>query len=613
MTIAGLVLSCAFINRKQTDMTDSQLLSIRGTNILDDLGRPVTLKGCNLGNWLVLEMWMLDYRQSGIGDQYRFEGVLTDRFGIDETDRLMEVYRENWITERDFQQVASFDMNTIRLPFEYRLLMDDDKPFELKENAWHWLDLAVDLAKKHNLYVILDMHGAPGRQSGMDHTGRSGYNQLWVDKQSQELTVWLWTEISNHYRQNPVIASYDILNEPWGGSEIELKELITRCYHTIRNNSDDHIVIFPGHYSGIDFYEDEKSISYSNVLYTMHFYPGFFGWGAPVPQVHADFLSNGLVDWKERMTKLDAPLLIGEFNVVSKRGGGGEMMRRYFDRYKENGWPATMWSYKVLTQQGNIGEMNWGMVTNAEPLNKLDLLTDSLSNIEKWFINLNQMDYTVDSDLKHWLTTTDQPSTLDDLAPLPPPIVEAPGLDDLPVGWTATDIGESLDGGQLVDEAGFTVYGGGADIWTDTDQFRFIWTEVTGDFTITTTIRELLNTNSYAKAGLMARVSLDQHSAHALINVFPFGNTEFGSRNDIDAMMQAISGPFLEMGSANLKLNREGNTITGSVFINDEWEKVGQVEFDSLNTQLYVGIATLSHDNSRLTRAVYNNLKLINE
>ncbi|MFQ6611138.1 MAG: glycoside hydrolase family 5 protein [Fidelibacterota bacterium] len=447
----------------------------------------------------------------------------------------------------------------------------------------------------------------------MDHTGRSGYNQLWVNQESQDLTVWLWTEISKHYMNNGTIAAYDFLNEPWGGTEADLKQLVERCYHAVRGNDDAHIVIFPGHYSGIDFYRDDQIISFSNVMYTMHFYPGFFGWGAPVPQVHADFLANGLKEWKDRMQEFDAPLLIGEFNVVSKRAGGGEMMRRYFDLYGDNGWPATMWSYKVLTYQGGIGEMNWGMVTNDKPLKNLDLYSDSKSEIETWFSNLSKMDYAVHVDLQKWLITTDKPSSLDDLPPLPPPIKKAPESDPLPEGWTATDIGDPISGGQLVNDSQIIVYGGGADIWTDNDQFRFIWTKISGDFTITTTIRELLNTNSYAKAGLMARTSLDINSAHALINVFPFGNTEFGSRDETGSMMQALSGPSTEINNTVLRLTRKHNVISGSVLISDEWMDVGEIKFDNLNSTLFVGIATLSHDNSRLTRAVYETPKISQE
>ncbi len=180
----------------------------------------------------------------------------------------------------------------------------------------------------------------------MDHTGRSDFNQLWTSEAAQEQTLWLWREISRHYQDNPVIAGYDLLNEPWGGTEAQLKDLVLKLYETIRNEADQHLIVFPGYYSGIDFYEDDDLDRRTSVIYTMHFYPGFFGWGGPVQQVHADFLTNGLMEWKARMDRFKAPLLVGEFNVVAERAGGGEMMRRYYDRYAQWGWPTTMWVTK---------------------------------------------------------------------------------------------------------------------------------------------------------------------------------------------------------------------------------------------------------------------------
>ena len=207
-----------------------QLFSVQDGRIISPEGNVTALKGCNLGNWLVLEMWMLDQVTDKHHDQYTFESVLEERFGNDKKHKLMELYRENWITEEDYKTVRSFGMNTVRLPFQYNILMDKDKPYSLRKNAWVWLDRAVQWAEKNELSVILDLHGAPGRQSGMDHTGRSNYNRLWKDKEYQDQTTWLWKEISKHYINNPTIAAYDLLNEPWGGTKNQLKSIIVNTY-----------------------------------------------------------------------------------------------------------------------------------------------------------------------------------------------------------------------------------------------------------------------------------------------------------------------------------------------------------------------------------------------
>ena len=586
------------------------LFSVQNGRIISPEGNVTALKGCNLGNWLVLEMWMLDQVTGKLHDQYTFESILEERFGNDKKHELMELYRKSWITEKDFKTVKSFGMNTVRLPFQYTVLMDEDKPYSLRKDAWVWLDRAVDWAEKNELSVILDLHGAPGRQSGMDHTGRVNYNRLWKDKEYQDQTSWLWKEISRHYMTNPTIAAYDLLNEPWGGTEEELCDIIFRLFKEIRNLGDKHIMIFPGHYSGIDFYIEDIEPNFTNYIYTAHFYPGFFGWGAPVPQVHAEFIGNGLKDWQKKMERLNIPLLVGEFNVVSKKAGGGEMMRRYYDVYEEYGWPATMWSYKVLTKQGGIKEMNWGMVTNEDSLLVLDLNNDSMSEIESWFRGLSSMKIAVDEDLRFWMTTDEKTFWLADLPPLPPPIKSVDVNDHLPDNWSVTDIGGSLAGGQKINKDAWTIYGGGNDIWASSDQFRFVYTKVYGDFSYTVSVDELLNTHSYAKAGLMARNNLDKHSSHALINIFPYGNTEFGYRSSDGETMSAISGLSLSIPGAKLKLERKENTLTGMVYVNDRWTASGSVTIPGLNKSVFLGLATLSHDNSQLTKAVYSGLKI---
>ncbi len=587
------------------------ILELKNGKIVDKNNQPIFLKGCNTGNWLMLEMWMLNYAGKGIEDQHEFIETLEHRFGKEKAEELMDVYRFNWIKENDFEIIKSFGMNTIRLPFDYKLLMDSDtKPFKLKSDSWEWLDLAIKIAKEKNLYVILDMHGAPGRQSGMDHSGRVGHNKLWSNKGFQDQTAWLWKQISNRYKNESAVAAYDLLNEPWGSNEKNLKKIVLKCYKEIRKNDDNHIIIFPGHTSGIDFYQNIKSVELSNVIYTMHFYPGFFGWGSATPYVHAEFLLEGLTSWVEKMDEFNSPLLIGEFNVVLKEAGGGEMMRRYYDYYENLNWPATMWSYKVLDSKGGVGDGTWGMVTNAMDLTEVDLKTASYSQIHDWFVSFGEIEIEIDTDLRYWLTTKKNPSKLDDLPPKPPSIFKSPSKDPMPISWKVIDIGRPLKGGQKIDNNIWSFYGGGNDIWNSDDQFRFAYKKIKKDFTFTIKVDSLHNTHQYAKAGIMIRKSLNKNSAHGLINIFPSGNTEFGYRTKNGETMKAISGQQIDLKDAELKIQKINNKIEFFVKNSNEWNFIGELDVSKWGKSFYVGIATLSHDNSRLTKAQYSKIKL---
>ena len=100
-------------------LKSQDILRLYEGEIQNSLNKTVNLKGCNLGNWLMLEMWMLNYADRGFADQYDFIKTLETRFGEEETEGLMDIYRTNWIQGSDFDIIKSFGMNTVRLPFDY--------------------------------------------------------------------------------------------------------------------------------------------------------------------------------------------------------------------------------------------------------------------------------------------------------------------------------------------------------------------------------------------------------------------------------------------------------------------------------------------------------------
>jgi hypothetical protein len=69
-------------------------------------------------------------------------------------------------------------------------------------------------AREMGLYVIIDLHAAPGGQTGINHDDGSGYPLMFYLPRERELTVKFWQAIAQHYRGNPAILGYDLLNEP---------------------------------------------------------------------------------------------------------------------------------------------------------------------------------------------------------------------------------------------------------------------------------------------------------------------------------------------------------------------------------------------------------------
>jgi endoglucanase len=351
------------------------MLKTDGTKWVDASGKQVLLKGTNLGNWLVQEFWMMGQGGNGVTDQCTLEAKLTERFGHEEKERLIQLFRDSWITGRDWDQLKAFGFNVVRLPILWSVIEDEKKPRTLRADAWKYLDWSIAEAKKRGIYVILDLHGAHGGQTPNDHTGCAGQNKYWTDADAQERTRWVWQQIATKYKDEPVVAAYDPLNEPWGSTAEAMVARVEDLYKTIRAIDPKHIVLLPSHYGSIDAYGNPTAKGFNNVVFEIHPYPGLFGDrpGDTAYMVHRDWLrcgptgTTGVCAYNQQVSDLKIPLLVGEFQPWQGAGLdlGGQIGRATYDTYANFGWASTSWSYKVVSPAGGSGKGTWGLLTNA--------------------------------------------------------------------------------------------------------------------------------------------------------------------------------------------------------------------------------------------------------
>ena len=373
---------------------------------VDANGARVNLRGVNLGNWLAMEMWMMGSAISNsagaIGDQCTLESTLASRFGTSEKDRLMNVWRDSYITARDFDLMKGMGMNVVRVPFLYDVVENKNAPYTLRADAWKYLDFAINEAEKRGMYVILDLHGAVGGAAAASeqHDGCAGPAEMWTNQTYRDRTKWVWDMIASRYRGRTAVAAYDLLNEPWGTDATTLANFGYELFDTVRAKDPEHMIILPGHNSGIDAYGNPNARGKTNVAFWMHFYPGLWGWNevsGPAAQanMYADWLQCGTGDtrevcgWDNKLTALNTPFLVGEFQPWTLLGTYGPQMTRHsYDIFNMLGWGGTNWSYKTTSQAGwNGGGWNWGMVTNstAGAYGNLNVSTASSASIEAYF------------------------------------------------------------------------------------------------------------------------------------------------------------------------------------------------------------------------------------
>ena len=185
------------------------------------------LRGVNLGAWLVLEKWMTPSVFAGVeaGDEWGFSQTPGAR-------AKLENHRQTFITEKDFEWVKARGLDAVRLPIGYWTLQEN-APYlsgaQHVENAMQW-------ASNHGLQVLIDLHGAPGSQNGMDHSGQSG-DIKWTKPENIEATIKSLEFIAARYGNHPNLWGIECLNEPrWDVSLDTLKSFYLAAYPRVRKH-----------------------------------------------------------------------------------------------------------------------------------------------------------------------------------------------------------------------------------------------------------------------------------------------------------------------------------------------------------------------------------------
>ncbi len=519
------------------------MIAASGSKLVDPNGSTIILKGCNLGNYLMLESWMFG-KTLGVEPDHLFRDgafvyrTLRERFGEEKSGHLIELYRDGWITPRDMELIKSFGFNVVRLPFDYRLVQEDRPPFAIKPDAFHWLDHAVDMAEAAGIYVILDLHGTPGGQSLEDHTGQAGQDHLWSSEEDQKRTVEVWRAVANHFKDRTAVAAYDLINEPYGNHSEDcrpvLAKLMPEIYQAIRSTGDRHVVFFSGALNGgIAFYGNPHDRGMTNVGFTEHFYPGLFGSKAAL-ETQARVLTQELPAKNDYTDEIASPYYVGEFNVVLDSEDSWRAMRAYYDRFAEYGWPSTMWAYKLISVKGGVGPDSWCMVTNAGQLPSLDLNHSSYEDFEKFFTDLATMPLATNERLRDALTTPNPaPLYLAQYPRLPtaPPTNPPPSE---PSGYLSVDLGGATPGyTEALPDGNVLIMGGGQDIFGASDACRFVSQPAqSGSADVRATLLSFVDSGEFAKAGIMARWGDGDRadSAMAMVNMFPDGTVALLTR-----------------------------------------------------------------------------------
>ncbi|MEJ0089071.1 MAG: cellulase family glycosylhydrolase [Limisphaerales bacterium] len=282
-------------------------LHTQGENIVDEHGQKIMLRGVGLGNWMLPEGYM--WRFGDEGDRPRkMEKIASDLIGPDNAAKFWQEFRKQYITQKDIQRIAQLGFNSVRPALNARLFLSEGENPVYQDEGFELLDNLIKWCKQSGVYVIIDMHGAPGGQTGQNiDDSINDEPRLFMNPTNQDRLVALWVKIATRYKDEPTVAAYDLLNEPLpertGAAakyKNELEPLYKRITQAIRTVDKKHMITV----EGVNWANDWSVFSTpfdSNLVYQFHYYC----WDNPTKL-------KGIHEYLDYRKRLGAPVWVGE-------------------------------------------------------------------------------------------------------------------------------------------------------------------------------------------------------------------------------------------------------------------------------------------------------------
>lgn len=340
-----LLLALTFQASAQFAHTDHQ-------QIVDGAGKPLLIRATNLGNWLVPEgyMWLFD---GGPQSATEIRALVAELLGPEGSSAFWQKYRENYVTREDIALLHRAGFNAIRVPLHYNLFESDDA------EGFKLLDRLIGWSRAEGLYVILDLHAAPGGQTGANIDDSAGYPWLYQSPEAQEHLLAVWRRLTTHYHDEPTVLGYDLLNEPIPHFPklAPLNPLLEPVYKKvageIRKVDTHHILFLGGAQWDSNFAVFGKPFD-SNVAYTFHKY-----WTAPDDSVIRQY-----VDFRERY---DVPIWMGESGENTD-----EWIAKFVKTLEKNNVGWAFWPYKKMEKSSAVVSIvppaDWGQIVEFAKL-----------------------------------------------------------------------------------------------------------------------------------------------------------------------------------------------------------------------------------------------------
>ncbi|UCE07579.1 MAG: cellulase family glycosylhydrolase [bacterium] len=330
-------------------------LSAKGRTIVDDKGEIVQLKGVSLGFWLMPEGYWWNLSNNLTPKEYF--NLFADLIGPEGSRQFWKEFQDKFITQQDIHYIKKSGFNHVRVPFDYRLFVDEYFLGSYEPHGFELLDRVVNWCGEEGLWAILDMHAAPGSQAGWHSDDGNTHAWLFEDggEVYQQQTIDIWKSIAERYADNPTVIGYDLINEPihqyCDTTRLypRLEPFYKKLTSAIREVDKNHILFIGGVYWNRNFNYFTKPFD-PNLVYVTHLY-----------NFTHDYTS--LEYYEEFSKRHNVPIWLGEFGEVDP-----EFVKTCRTWCEKHHFPWTLWSYKKLNNDHCIVQIpapeNWDLISD---------------------------------------------------------------------------------------------------------------------------------------------------------------------------------------------------------------------------------------------------------
>jgi len=343
--------------------------------IHDINNQPFTLKGVGIGGWLLFEGYMFKSNKY-IERQRRFNALLDELVGEKERISFNDQLTNSFFTEEDIKLIKKEGFNSIRIPFDYQYLYkasDDLEQLLAIDYHFELLDRIIGLCKKNKVYVILDMHAAPGGQTGANiDNSENDIPELFINDLYKKQTINIWKELAKRYKNEEWIACYDLINEPLPKHHNQYNDQLLPLYKdiikAIREVDQSHMISIEGLNWSTDLSCFKELLDDNQILH-FHKY-----WNPPT--------TESILQHLRVREELNTPIFMGE--------SGENELDWYSSAFKmldQQNVSYNFWTYKKMDNHNSVISFDkpdrWNQFINKE-LSKVDslaVLEELLNNI----------------------------------------------------------------------------------------------------------------------------------------------------------------------------------------------------------------------------------------